>query len=159
MSPEGGYTQRSESYEHNPLAKRVDHRYATGIAMNREPLRILLVDDHQDFLDTLAYYLGKFPSVRVIGTAVSGEEALKRIKAKQPNLVLIDVTVPDKGGFDVTRQIKALPPPPRVIIITLLNDDESRAMAQEAGADGSLGKWEITTKLFALIREFFPDRA
>jgi len=122
------------------------------------PVKILLVDDHADFMETLAYYLAKFPQVRVTAKAGSGEEALKRVQARPPDLVLLDLMMPGMNGFDAARRIKALPKPPRVIILTLFNNAEYRAKADEAGADGFLGKSEITAKLFPLIHALFPER-
>jgi DNA-binding NarL/FixJ family response regulator len=126
--------------------------------MKGEPLKVLLVDDHQDFLDTLAYYLAKFPSVKVLAKARSGEDALKRVQSKPPDLVLMDLMLAGMNGCEVTRRIKSLPQPPRVIIVTLFNNAEYNANAQESGADGFLGKSEITAKLFSLIQSLFPDR-
>lgn len=126
--------------------------------MKLGPLKILLVDDHQDFMDTLTYYLDKFPPVRVIAKARSGEEALKWIQTKKPDLVLVDLMMDTMNGIETTRRIKALVPSPRVVILTVFNDAEYHAEAEKAGADGFLGKSEITAKLFPLIHRLFPGR-
>ena len=123
------------------------------------PVKILLVDDHADFMETLAFYLAKFPQVKVMAKAASGEEALRRVKAKPPDLVLLDLMMPGLNGLDTVRQLKSLSKPPRVIILTLFNNAEYGAKACETGADGFLGKSEITTKLFPLIHSLFPDQA
>ena len=127
--------------------------------MKKEPLKILLVDDHPDFMETLVYYLEKFPAVRVVAKAQSGEEGLKRVQAKRPDLVLMDLMMAGMNGIETMRRIKALPQAPRVIILTLFNDTAYHAQAEEAGADGFLGKAEITAKLFSLIHSLFPERA
>lgn len=123
-----------------------------------DPLKVLLVDDHPDFLETLVFYLAKFTTVRIVAKIRSGEEAVKRVQAKPPDLVLMDVLLPGMNGFEATRRVKAFLRPPRVIILTLLSDPESRALAEEAGADGFLGKAEITSKLLPKIATLFPDR-
>jgi len=70
----------------------------------------------------------------------------------------MDLMLAGMNGCEVTRRIKALPQPPLVVIVTLFNNAEYSANAGEAGADGFLGKSEITSKLFPLIQSLFPDR-
>jgi DNA-binding NarL/FixJ family response regulator len=139
------------SVERGPLG-------ATAEGMKMGPLKILLVDDHPGFLEALAYYLSKWPHVRVIAQVASGGEALKRVQAKQPDLVLMDLVMEGMDGFETARRIKTLASPPRVVILTVFNEAGYRDRADEAGLDGFLGKSEITAKLMPLIGTLFPDR-
>lgn len=123
-----------------------------------KPLQILLVDDHADALEAIAYYLSLFPDFFVAGKADTGEKAVELVRARPVDLVLMDLFMPTMNGDEATRLIKALPRPPRVVIVTLYSDVESRAGAREAGADGFLGKSEITSRLLPLIQKLFPER-
>jgi DNA-binding NarL/FixJ family response regulator len=95
------------------------------------------------------------PGLKIVGVAHSGREALKQLEQLQPSLVLMDVTMPDANGLDITRIVKEQPAAPYVIILTLHNNSEYRAAAAAAGADGFVPKWEVGTKLLPLIQTLF----
>ena len=84
-----------------------------------------------------------------------GKEALRLLDALQPALLLLDLELPEVDGLTVLRQVKARPRPPRVVVVTMHDQEEFRAAAIDAGADGFVAKGSFTTALVPLIRCLF----
>ena len=109
--------------------------------MNRaQPVRVFLVDDHIVVRIGLRTLLSDSPMVSVVGEAGTLREALAGCGKLKPDVVLMDIRLPDGTGVDGTRRLKALLPAPRVLILTSYADDETILRAIEAGADGYLLK-------------------
>jgi DNA-binding NarL/FixJ family response regulator len=117
-------------------------------------VRTLLVDDHPAFLEAARRFLATLP-VQVVGEAHSGREALRLLDALHPALLLLDLELPEVDGLTVLRQVKARPSPPRVVVVTLHDQEEIRAAAEDAGADGFVGKGAFTTALAPLLQLLF----
>jgi len=114
--------------------------------------RVLVVDDDPDMVAFLARLLRK--EGLTVETAVDGAEALARVSATSPDLVLLDVMMPGESGFDICRQLKgdeatALIP---VVLVTSLEDSESRVRGIEAGADDFLSKPVKREELIARVK-------
>ena len=105
-----------------------------------QPVRVFLVDDHKVVRIGLRTLLSDSPLVRVIGEAGTLREALTECAQLQPDVVLMDIRLPDGSGVDGTRRIKELSPAIRVLILTSYADDETILRAIKAGADGYLLK-------------------
>jgi CheY-like chemotaxis protein len=75
--------------------------------MNKQPIRMLMVDDSPTFLDAATTFLSRVPRFEVVGRALSGEEALEQVHQLQPDLVLLDLAMPGMDGLEVTRRLKA----------------------------------------------------
>lgn len=123
------------------------------------PLRTLLVDDNQTFAASAAGFLSGRHDVEVVGCAHSAQEAFRMIEETAPDLVLMDVAMPDIDGFEATLKIKAGPKPPLVVILTLHDYPEYRDKARAIGADGFVSKAEFGTKLLPLIDSFYTAPA
>ena len=119
------------------------------------PLRVLLVDDSHDFLESAARFLSAYPCLEIVGWTLSGRDAQELVARLQPDLVLMDLSMPGMNGLEATRQIKALPGAPCVVILTLYDNREYREAAEAAGADGFVTKSELGTQLLPLIRTLF----
>ena len=117
------------------------------------PVRLLLVDDNAEFLRVAADFLSTDPWVEVVGQARSGRDALRRVVHLDPDLVIMDLDMPDMDGLEATRRIKSQPDSPYVIILTLYSATEYRVMAQESGANGYVVKSELGDRLLPLIHE------
>ncbi len=117
--------------------------------------RILLVDDHAQFLAALARFLLGEPEVQVVGQVNSGFAALQCIAELSPDLVVLDLSMPGLNGLEVTRQLKSLPTPPRVIILTMYDLPQYREAARLAGADAFVSKRRFGTELLPSIRALF----
>jgi DNA-binding NarL/FixJ family response regulator len=110
-----------------------------------------LVDDSPDFLHSAARALTGLPGVRVVGQACSGTEGVELAARLHPDVVLMDVRMPDMSGLDATRLLKREPHPPRVVILTFSDLPEYRQAATDAGADAFVTKWELDEQLPALL--------
>jgi CheY-like chemotaxis protein len=121
-------------------------------------VKVLLVDDSEPWLKTVATWLpGGVPRLRVVGQASTGCEALAETMRLHPDLVLMDIAMPEMDGIEATRQLKARPDAPRVVILTLYAGPAYQAEAEAAGADGFLGKAALVAGLPPMIEGLFPD--
>ncbi|MEI2582541.1 response regulator [Scytonema sp. PRP1] len=119
------------------------------------PLRILLVDDSLTFLKSATRFLAMDKRLEVVGSVLSATEALELIPLLCPDLVLIDLAMPEMNGLEATRLIKAQPNAPYVIFLTLNDSNEERAAAKVVGADGFVTKSEFSSSLLPLIDSLF----
>jgi len=119
-------------------------------------MKVLLVDDSEPFLSAMAQLLSEWPGVQTIGRARYGGEALHMIEALQPDVVLMDVSMPDMSGFDVLRRLRANPQRPRVIMVSLHDAPEYRRAAEILGAFGYVVKSTLATKLPPLLGALVP---
>ncbi len=118
--------------------------------MNR--LRILLVDDHILFREGIASLVASRPDMEVIGQAVDGLEAIQKAKELKPDLILMDIRMPNCDGLEATRRIKKEWPEARIVILTVSEEDEDLFEAIKAGAQGYLLKNLRPAALFELIQ-------
>ena len=107
-------------------------------AANAEPLRVLVADDHPFFRDGLRSLLASSPDTELVGEASTGEEAIALAAELQPDVILMDVQMPGKGGIEATRSIVEDSPHVRVLIVTMFEDDGTVFRAMRAGARGYL---------------------
>ena len=101
-----------------------------------ETLRILVAEDHPLFRKGMISLLASVPEFEVVGEAATGEEAVARAAELQPDVVLMDLQMPNVNGIDATREILQESPSIRVLVVTLFEDDDSVFMALRAGARG-----------------------
>lgn len=101
-----------------------------------DPLRVLIADDHPLFLDGLRAMLASAPDVELVGEASTGEKAVALTAEVQPDLVVMDIQMPQGGGIEATRQIVQDSPHVRVLIVTMFEDDATVFSAMRAGARG-----------------------
>jgi DNA-binding NarL/FixJ family response regulator len=116
-----------------------------------QPLRVLLADDHPVFRKGLRALLTSLPGATVIGEASDGEEAVVLAAECQPDLVVMDVHMPELDGVEATRRIVTARPATRVLILTMFDDDESVFAAMRAGAGGYLVKGSDTDEVIRAI--------
>lgn len=117
-----------------------------------ETLRILVAEDHPLFRKGVISLLSSIPDFEVVGEAATGEEAVARVEALQPDVVLMDLQMPGRGGIEATREILHGSPSVRVLIVTLFEDDDSVFMALRAGARGYVLKDADEEELVRAIR-------
>ncbi len=101
-----------------------------------EPTRVLIADDHTLMRQGLATLLGLDETIRVVGTAANGHEALAEAERLLPHVVLMDLRMPEMDGIAATAQLKSRHPEIQVLILTTFDDDELVFAALEAGASG-----------------------
>ena len=121
--------------------------------------RVLLVDDNPDFLEGVSAWLTRDPAFELAGVAGSGGEALTQVENLEPDVVLMDVAMPDVNGFEATRRIKSKPGAPLVILLTFHDSETARVEALAAGADGFVPKTKVTEDLMRVIRSLLAQSA
>jgi DNA-binding NarL/FixJ family response regulator len=101
-----------------------------------DTLRILIAEDHPLFRKGMVSLLSSVPEFEVIGEAATGEEAVGRATQLQPDVVLMDLQMPQVNGIEATRRILQESPSVRILVVTLFEDEDSVFMALRAGARG-----------------------
>ncbi len=113
-------------------------------------MRVLLVDDHPLFREGLISLL-RTHDIDVVGEASSGTEALELTRCLRPDVVLMDLDMPEMGGLEATRLIKAEMPDVKVVILTVSETDEDLFEAIRGGAHGYLVKSTSSSEFFDLL--------
>jgi DNA-binding NarL/FixJ family response regulator len=103
-------------------------------------IRVLIADDQALIREGLELLLGLSPGIEVVGVAADGEEAVRLVAERQPDIVLMDLRMPHCDGVEATRRVMRDHPMSRVVVLTTYADDESILGALEAGAMGYLTK-------------------
>jgi DNA-binding NarL/FixJ family response regulator len=117
-----------------------------------ETLRILVAEDHPLFRKGMISLLSAVPDFEVIGEASTGEEAVARAAELQPDVVLMDLQMPEVNGIEATRRILQESPSVRILVVTLFEDDDSVFMALRAGARGYILKDADEEEMVLAIR-------
>jgi DNA-binding NarL/FixJ family response regulator len=127
---------------------------ATGVGAEQPAglLRVLIVDDHEVLRAGTRQVLEASNDIAVVGEADDGAAALAVIDDLDPDVVLIDVRLPDRNGIDVCRQLTVTHPSVRVVILSAYDDDGFVRAALEAGATGYLLKTMARDELVAAVR-------
>jgi two-component system response regulator NreC len=120
-------------------------------------IRILLVDDHAILRSGLSALLELEPDLEVVGEASSGEEALERVKALRPQVIIMDIDMPGMGGLEATRQIQALELGTKVLVLTSHAESDYLLPVLEAGGSGYVQKTKADEDLIAAIRVVSRD--
>ena len=115
-------------------------------------IRLLLVDDHKVVRSGLRMLLGGELDVEIVGEAGTARAALDLVKNLQPDIVLMDIGLPDLSGIDATREIKKLYPQTAVVALTIHEDEEYFFKMLEAGASGYVPKRAAPEELLTAIQ-------
>ncbi len=105
-----------------------------------EPIRVLVVDDHALFRRGLEIVLAQEDDIEVVGEASDGAEAVEKASNLLPDIVLMDIRMPRRGGIDACRAIKDVVPSARIIMLTISDEEADLYEAIKAGATGYLLK-------------------
>lgn len=124
--------------------------------MRRRPLkrmeaRVLLADDHAILRDALRMVLDAQPEITVIGEAEDGRQALDLVEELGPDIVIMDIAMPNLNGAEATRQIKRRFPLTRVVILTMHESPEYLGQIVEAGAIAAVLKSAAGTELLSAV--------
>jgi DNA-binding NarL/FixJ family response regulator len=115
--------------------------------------RVLLVDDHDLVRAGLRSLLGGERGLEVVGEASNGREALTRCRRLRPDIVLMDIRMPDMDGLEVTRAIKADSPTTSIILVTMYENADYLVEALKAGAAGYLLKGASRPEIVGTVRK------
>ena len=115
-------------------------------------IRVLIADDHAVVRQGLRTFLELQEDIEVVGDAADGEAALAGVQRHEPDVVLMDLVMPNLGGVEAIRRLRALRPETRVLVLTSFLDDEKLFPAVRAGAAGYLLKDVEPAELVRAIR-------
>ena len=115
-------------------------------------LKILIVDDHALFREGLHFILAKHGDIAVVGDANNGIEAIEKVKALDPDIVLLDIAMPRLNGIDTMKQIMSHSQKTNVIILTMHSNDQYIHETLTSGANGYVLKESASEDLIAAIR-------
>lgn len=118
-----------------------------------EIINIMIVDDQNLFADSLQTVLNLEDDMEVVATCSNGEEALEKARETRPDLVLMDIRMPEMNGVECTRMLKADYPDVKIVMLTTFDYDEYVVDALLAGANGYILKDTGGDRLIASIRE------
>ncbi|MGA9190632.1 MAG: response regulator transcription factor [Anaerolineales bacterium] len=124
-----------------------------------DPVRLMVVDDHTLFRDGLRALFGSIDDIDVVGEASNGEEAVDKVGRLQPDVVLMDIQIPEINGIEATRRIVSAHPEVGVIVVTMLEDDDSVFAAMRAGARGYILKGADQDEMLRAIRSVATGEA
>jgi DNA-binding NarL/FixJ family response regulator len=121
-------------------------------APTEAPIRVVVVDDHQIVRDGLVALLGALDGIEVVGTAADGKDAVHVVSETGPDVVIMDIQMPELDGIEATRFITGRQPAPRVVMLTMNEDDDTVLSAIRAGASGYLLKGSSATEVQNAVR-------
>jgi DNA-binding NarL/FixJ family response regulator len=117
-----------------------------------DKIRVLLVDDHAIMRDGIRAMLSVLDDIEVVGEAADGKQALERVQELDPDIVIMDVAMPDMDGIEATRRIRKKNPKTRVLVLTQHDNKEYILSAIKAGAAGYVPKRALGSDLVTAIR-------
>lgn len=120
-----------------------------------ESVRVMVVDDHEIMRTGLIEIMAGHPDIHVVGEASNGREAIERARQLEPNVVVMDISMPEMDGVEATRRIKVDQPDIRVIGLSMYVNEEIKQQMCEAGADTCLEKTVASVELLNAIRGVF----
>jgi DNA-binding NarL/FixJ family response regulator len=121
--------------------------------------RLLIVDDHEVFRRGLRSLLEPFPEWQICGEAVDGIDAVEKFNTLKPDIVVMDITMPQMNGLEATKLIKRQCPAAQIVIVTQHDSPEVRSVALEAGAASFVTKSAVGNELVAAIKEIVKHLA
>lgn len=120
--------------------------------MTMDTIRLLVADDHALFREGLQALFSAMPGIEIVGEAASGEETVTLAEKLQPDIILMDISMPGIGGIQATRRILRANPTIGVIMVTMLEEDASLFAAIRAGARGYVLKGAHHRELLQTIQ-------
>ena len=121
----------------------------------KKRIRTLVVDDSPRARHAVCYFLEGQKDIEVIGTATDGRQALEQVETLRPDLILMDIQMPEMNGWETTEHVCARFPKTRVILITLHDGPEVSAKVKESGAHGFVPKSRLPQTLPREIHRVF----
>ena len=122
------------------------------------PITVLVADDHAIVRVGLANLLGAQPDIRVVGTAAEGRDTVRQVVKLQPEVVVMDIAMPQMNGIDAAREIRERVPQARVVILSMYSSVEYVFHALEAGASGYLLKESAANEIVDAVRAVHAGR-
>ncbi len=128
----------------------------------RADYHIVLAEDHVRFREEIKKIINEIPGVEIVGEVGEGNELFELLKTSRPDLVLLDISMPNLRGMKATRAIKSKYPEVKIVLMVMDEEKEYQSHAVAAGADGILLKQNSATELKSVIakirrgKRYFP---
>jgi two-component system response regulator NreC len=122
------------------------------------PIRVLIVDDHDVVREGLRAILGQDAAIEVVGEAVDGQHAVEQAETHRPDIVLMDLSMPNLNGADATRRIARLDPRPKIVVLSAHHESAYVREALRAGASGYLLKRTVVRDLLNAVHAVYHGR-
>ena len=123
------------------------------ITESKSKIKILIADDHPLFRQGLKNAFGETPDIEVVDEAENGNDVLGKVRDHELNLVLLDISMPGKGGLEVLKQLKTEHPKIPVLILSVYQESQYAIRFIKAGASGYLTKESSIDTLLAAVRK------
>ena len=120
--------------------------------------RVLIVDDHPMMREGLVHLLGREQDLEVCGEANNGAQAMELVQSQKPNLALVDITLPDKNGLELVKDMLAVEPETAILVISMHDESLYAERVLRAGARGYIMKQEGGKKLLEAVRQVLEGR-
>jgi len=121
-------------------------------------IKVSIADDHRIVREGLRRILAEAPDIKVMDEAGDGREIIEKIRSNRPDVVLMDISMPDMDGLDATKQIHALFPELPILILTVHSARQYASRILRAGARGYLNKQAAPEELIDAVRKVFAGR-
>lgn len=118
-------------------------------------IRVFIVDDHEIIRQGLKMILKEAPDLTVVGEAADGNEALKKLRTAECDVLVLDMNMPGKSGIELLTEIKALRPKLHILVLTIHPEDKFALKTLKAGASGYLCKDTALEELEVAIRNIY----
>lgn len=115
-----------------------------------DPIRVLVADDHPVVRNGLCSMLSQAGDIAVVGEAATGPEAIRAVREERPDVLLLDIELPEKSGIEVARELRNSPV--RILALSSYDDPEYAAGLLESGAAGYLTKEKAPTLILEAVR-------
>jgi DNA-binding NarL/FixJ family response regulator len=116
------------------------------------PITVFVADDHAIVREGLANLLGARPDIHVVGTAADGRDTVRQVEKLKPDVVVMDIAMPQMNGIEAAREIRERVPQARVVILSMYSSAEHVFHALEAGASGYLLKESAANEIVDAVR-------
>jgi DNA-binding NarL/FixJ family response regulator len=121
----------------------------------KDSIRIAIVDDHQMLIEALALVIAKEPGLKMVGSVNTCAAAVELVQNHAPDILLLDVSLPDGDGLAQVPQLQAACPTMQILVLTSLADESTLLRAVEVGVGGFVGKHRPVAEVFAAIRQAY----
>ena len=124
----------------------------------QETIKVLIADDHAIVREGLKRILGETRDIEFAGAAENGNDAIKLVRGAKADVLLLDISMPDKNGIEVLKQIKKDVPKLAVLVLSMHREDQYAIRSLKAGAAGYLNKQSAPAELVDAIRQVASGR-
>jgi DNA-binding NarL/FixJ family response regulator len=121
-------------------------------------LRILIVDDQEYMRKLVCQFLSKNEAVSIVGEASTGDEVLQKVKENNPDIVLLDMSMPNTSGVEVARKIRLVLPDVRIYFFSAYDVENLKNIVNSSPADGFIQKSNLKSELHRMVQDELERR-